>query len=102
MPIGILFARYFKYLLAARVVCKVPFWFVLHRPLLIVATLITLIGFVIVLESASWTWVPSNNELLRLDFSHSVFGILVIILAVIQVITETVKNFFFLMHFFLH
>ena len=81
VPIGILFARYFKYLLASNTCCNVPFWFVIHRPLLVISPIIAILAFIIVFSVLNWKWVDS---VLTLDFVHSIFGIITIVLAVVQ------------------
>jgi hypothetical protein len=80
---GILFARYFKFLLPKKELCGVKFWFLMHRPVMILATALTITGFIIILSQLNWQWVPPEDNL---EFAHSVFGIIAVAVSVFQVI----------------
>ncbi len=80
---GILVARYFKFMLPDVKLCKIKFWFLLHRPLMVCVTLISIASFIIILWGVEWKWVDPDESVI---FAHSIFGIVTIGLAIIQVI----------------
>jgi hypothetical protein len=80
---GIFVARYFKFMLADVTFCKIKFWFLLHRPLMICVTLISIASFIIILWGVEWKWVDPDESVI---FAHSIFGTVTIGLAIIQVI----------------
>lgn len=78
--LGISIARYFKFLFPNVKVYNTKVWFLLHRPLMIFVVLMSIIAFLIILADLSWSWVKLSASL-----AHSVFGMLTIGLAFIQV-----------------
>jgi hypothetical protein len=60
-------------------------WFVLHRVCMTLATFMSLAALLIILDFAHWTWIVAGNDYTKAQFSHSVFGMIVIFLAFIQV-----------------
>ncbi|RNA44203.1 ferric-chelate reductase 1 -like protein [Brachionus plicatilis] len=64
--LGILFARYYKYLGKNKTLCGVQIWFVFHRPLML---------------ATNWKWTSSQ---VKINFAHSIIGILTIGISVIQ------------------
>jgi hypothetical protein len=91
--LGMLTGRYYKFLKAEKKLCGVPFWFFLHRPLLIVSSLFSLTGFLVQMSKLKWKWVASDNILLQLDFIHSILGISALSFTFFQVhnLTVTMK-----------
>lgn len=47
---GIIVARYHKNLLSTKKMCGVQYWFVIHRPFMVIATLVTIASFIIILK----------------------------------------------------
>jgi hypothetical protein len=82
VPIGVIFARYFKFIFPDFKVCNVQFWFFVHRPLMISVPIINITAFILALAAASWTWVSSSSSLI---FAHSIIGIIIIGLSIVQV-----------------
>jgi hypothetical protein len=85
-PIGLLSARYFKYLFEEHNFLGTKLWFLIHRPILILAVLVTIAGFIVILEDKDFKWIKPGKNGTRIGLAHSIFGILVIALSVIQVI----------------
>ena len=79
---GILIARYYKFLASNSEMCGVSLWFFLHRPMMLIATSLSVAGFVIILSQLNWNWVSMNN---KYAFSHSICGIVAIGISVLQV-----------------
>ena len=61
-----------------------PFWFFLHRPIMILVTLITLTSFVVILADTNWKWVAASDST-SVKFTHSIFGIITVCLTIVQV-----------------
>lgn len=85
-PFGIIMARYFKHLGGDKKLCGVNIWFSLHRPALVLATALTLAGFVLILYDKDWKWINANLYENKVNFSHSIFGIFTITFSVVQVL----------------
>ena len=82
-PAGILMPRYYRYLFVPRKFFpNVDFWFAVHRPTMVSVAVISLVSFLIILSDLNWTWIDSSFTLI---FVHSIFGIITIGLAFIQV-----------------
>ena len=79
---GILFARYYKYLYPNIKLCGVQFWFLMHRPIMLLVPILSIISFLIILSQLDWFWVLSS---IPVAFTHSIFGIIAIIFSIIQV-----------------
>jgi hypothetical protein len=80
---GILIARYFKFMLPNFKLCNLDFWFILHRPIMISVTIISVLGFISILWHSNWQWVSLSNSVIV--FVHSIFGIVTICLSIVQV-----------------
>lgn len=78
---GILAARYYKYIFPDVKLCKIDFWFHIHRPLMILVPVISLISFIVILSQLNWNWVSSSSSI---GLAHSIFGIFTITLSIIQ------------------
>lgn len=85
--IGMIIARFYKDLLPNVRVRGVAFWFVLHAPLMILVPIFSIIALVIILVDLQGQWVIPED---KIAFIHSIFGIITIILSIIQV--TLVKN----------
>jgi uncharacterized protein involved in cysteine biosynthesis len=104
---GIVLARFYKESFSRVRPCGFEFWFAIHRPVMLVALTMTIVAFIVILaglilyffvifsivlnlillQEMDWKWVHSSE---RLEFVHSIAGIIAIILACVQV-----KVFFF-------
>lgn len=80
--VGIHVARYNKSLLPGKKLCGVQIWFSIHRPIMMSAGLFSVIAFLVILAEADWKWIPVSESA---AFAHSIFGIVCIGLAIIQV-----------------
>ena len=60
-------------------------WFILHRACMTFATFLALAALIIILDLYKWTWITAGNDWSDAEFAHSVFGMLVLFLAFIQV-----------------
>jgi hypothetical protein len=78
---GILVARYFKRSCSNRKICGKAIWFAIHRAIMTCVAILTLISFILILVYKKGQWISRNN---RQEFAHSIVGILVISLALIQ------------------
>ena len=81
-PVGMMIARSFKFMFPKRKICDLKVWFVIHRPLMILCTIVTIAAFIVILAQSNWKWIDPHE---RLEFVHSIFGIVAIGLSVIQV-----------------
>jgi hypothetical protein len=82
---GILFARYGRSLRLGtrRQLLGKAVWFQIHRFLLSVTPLLTLLGFFIILVRFGGTWADPKISLLR--FIHSIFGGIIVCCTILQV-----------------
>ena len=80
---GIILARYYKFIFKEQKLFNSKFWFTLHYVLMILATMITLISFLIILSDLNWKWKSDKKSL---EFAHSIFGIIAITFSIIQVL----------------
>jgi hypothetical protein len=78
---GILLALFFKPSWPDQKLCGKPIWFAVHRTLMTCVTILTIIAFVLILVYEKGTWISSEN---KLEFAHSIIGIIVISFAIIQ------------------
>lgn len=78
---GILVARHFKPLLGEKKICGKPYWFTIHRTVMITVVLLTIIAFILILVYEDGKWISRDEQL---QFAHSIIGILVICFAMIQ------------------
>ncbi|CAF0806427.1 unnamed protein product [Brachionus calyciflorus] len=79
--LGILFARYYKYLNSNKTYFGVQLWFVFHRSLMVSVTMLSLLGLLLILIAKNWKWTSS---ILKINFTHSIIGILTISFSVFQ------------------
>jgi hypothetical protein len=79
---GIIFARYYKHLLPKTKPCGIQIWFHLHRTLMVSVLVLNIAGLIVILFDLNWNWVNPDR---KVEFTHSIFGILVVILTVVQV-----------------
>lgn len=86
---GILFARYYKETFLNFKLCNIDFWFVIHRPLMIVVSLVSIVALILILVQLDWKWLTLQSG--SVSFSHSLFGIITISFSVIQVIMGTIR-----------
>lgn len=80
---GIIIARHFKFLFPTKKICDLKIWFVVHRPLMILVAVISIVAFIVILAYKEWSWLDTEDAV---AFTHSIFGIVTIGLAVLQVI----------------
>jgi hypothetical protein len=80
---GILFARYYKFLLKEKNILGSKFWFVIHRPVMLLVPVISIIALLVILAKLDWKWVSAKED--KTAFAHSIFGIVAIGLAFFQV-----------------
>jgi hypothetical protein len=80
---GILIARYFKDLMPNTEIFGVKIWFIIHRPIMILVTAISITAFIVILAGLEWKWVSPDD---KLEFTHSIFGIVTISVSILQVI----------------
>jgi hypothetical protein len=90
--IGMLFARYYKFILPKVVVHKTNFWFLVHRPLMTLVAILTVIGFILILADLGGSWV--DNDISDATYAHAMFGIFTVIFVIIQVKQTHEINFF--------
>ena len=100
---GIVFARYYKFILPSFQPCGIKIWyfifflidsihvnliyfkqlrFHIHRSFMVLALILNIIALIVILIESKWNWITSNR---KIPFAHSITGILSIILAVAQV-----------------
>ncbi|CAF1122033.1 unnamed protein product, partial [Brachionus calyciflorus] len=80
---GIILARYYKFILPSIKIQKMLFWFQAHRALMIFAPICSITAFLVILADVGWKWVETTS---KVSFVHSIFGIVVIGLSIIQVL----------------
>lgn len=78
-------SRYYKNTLGEKELFGKKLWFVLHRPLMTLAVVLTLTAFLVILSSLKWTWAVAGNNYSDTQFAHSIFGMFVIGLSIFQV-----------------
>lgn len=79
--VGIIFARYYKFIFPTVRLCGLQFWFIVHRPFMLLAVVVSLVSLVIILFDKNWQWVQVTSTF---NFVHSILGISTIGLAFIQ------------------
>lgn len=113
---GLLVARYYKDIFPNRLICGVKTWFILHWPVMVSTSVLSIVAFIVILwgkavffkiielkifknsfisriEDEGWNWVPVYE---RTEFTHSIFGIVAIFFAFLQVII-IIKQIFYCM-----
>jgi hypothetical protein len=78
--VGILMARYMKFI--PYEFFELKFWFVIHRPMMISVVVFSIVGFILILAQVGWKWIDPAE---KLNFAHSITGIVTIFLANIQI-----------------
>lgn len=78
---GILFARYYKFIFPETKVSDVAFWFFVHRLVMVMVPVLSLVAFVLIFAQLNWSWVRVG---LKIDFLHSIAGAATIGLSIIQ------------------
>ena len=79
---AILIARYFKFMLPDKTICGTKIWFTIHRTLMILTLILSIISLLIILSYVNWTWIMASKHV---NFTHSIFGIVVIVFTFILV-----------------
>jgi hypothetical protein len=59
-----------------------PFWFNMHRWSMSLVPIISIVAFILILIDMDWTWMTLDDPV---GFSHSIVGIIAVILSIIQV-----------------
>ena len=80
---GIIFARYYKFILPKARLFNLDFWFNIHRPLMMSVPVVSIVAFMVILADLNWKWV--DFELTPISFAHSIFGILAIAMSLVQI-----------------
>lgn len=80
---GIILARYYKFLLPKFKLGKNRLWFILHQSIMILVVVCNIVSLFVILAHLEFKWVDSSIS--QMTFVHSIFGIIAIALAVIQV-----------------
>ena len=80
-----MFSRYFKFIFPNIKLLKVQFWFNAHRFLMFSVPVFSIVAFIVILADLKWKWVELI-ETQKVNFAHSIIGIIVIGLSFIQVI----------------
>jgi hypothetical protein len=83
-----IFKRYYKFLLPDIKICELQFWFVIHKPIMILVPIISFIGLLIILADMNWKWIDLSSPI---QFSHSIIGLVALILSFVQVNFYTKK-----------
>lgn len=73
---------YFKFIFPKTMVFGLQFWFAIHRSVMYLVCIISVIGLGIIFTHKEWKW---TDPFLKFNFAHSIFGILTVGLALIQV-----------------
>ena len=80
---GILLARYYKFLLPNVRIFKLQIWFVIHRPLMMIVPVISIVAFILILADLNWKWIETDQ---KLSLAHSIIGMIAIGFSLIQVL----------------
>lgn len=75
--------RYYKFIFPKVRWFDLQFWFNMHRPMMIMVPIASVVAFIIILSYLDWKWVEAEE---KTAFAHSIFGIFTICLSIIQVI----------------
>lgn len=59
------------------------FWFQAHRAIMILSPIFSIAAFLVILADLEWKWIEKTN---KVSFAHSIFGIVLIGLSLIQVL----------------
>lgn len=74
---------YYKYLYPDKLICGVQFWFTVHRSVMIITVILSIVAFILALAFKEWSWI--NPEDPSTHLVHSIFGIIAIGVAFFQV-----------------
>ena len=80
--LGMFIARYCKFIFSDHMINGLMIWFFLHRPMMVLAFVLTLISLVVILVENNWNWVNKAN---LTAFVHSIFGLVLIGFLTLQV-----------------
>ncbi len=80
-----MFSRYYKFIFPNIKLLKVQFWFNAHRFLMFSVPVFSVVAFIVILADLKWKWVELI-ETQKVNFVHSIIGIIVVGLSFIQVI----------------
>ena len=81
VSIGLLVSRYFRTIETNRLICGAVAWFAVHRLLMSLVTILTVVAFLFILVSLQGTWIePGWTQ----SFAHSILGAIVMGLAFFQ------------------
>ena len=89
---AIIIARYYKFIFPSVKPLDTQIWFWIHRTIMILVSIASIAGFTIILADLNWSWTSTFSSI---TFAHSVTGILVIFLSVIQVKKSQLCHFIF-------
>lgn len=78
---GILVAQFCKTAWPDTKIAGKALWFVIHSSVMALATVLTIVAFILILVYTKGKWIPKTNEV---EYAHSITGILVICFAMIQ------------------
>jgi hypothetical protein len=90
-PLGMILARYYKFVFPHTKICNLKIWFVLHRPLMLLAYVVTVCSILIIFADKDWLWINTTN---LNAFVHSIIGMTVLGLATLQVSVREFVNWF--------
>jgi hypothetical protein len=91
--------RYYKYLMPQTKLLSDQVWFSVHRPVMLLVCLVSIVSFIVILAELDWKWVSPAYR--PLSFAHSVFGALTIGLCILQVSPLSLSHSFNLINFYL-
>jgi hypothetical protein len=78
---GILLARYYKFIFPETKISGVAFWFFIHRFVMSLVPVLSIVAFVLIFAQLKWNWVRAG---FKTDFMHSIAGAVTIGLSVLQ------------------
>lgn len=85
VPIGMIIARYFQFIFPENRIFEFKIWFSLHVPIMLLVVLITIVSLLAIVAEKNWTWISKNS---LNAFVHSIFGMIVIGLLLLQVLNQ--------------
>ena len=82
--LGMLVARYYKFVFPYIEMFDKRIWFIIHQSIMILVVVITFISVIVIFTDKKWRWTHINAALV--ETWHSIFGIFLIATAAFQVI----------------
>jgi len=76
---AIFVARYFKFLFPKKKLLGRSIWYITHLSFMIFVMVLSIIAFLLILSYTNWKWIGIREPV---NFAHSIFGIIVIVLTV--------------------